>query len=481
MSRRALAAPPLTAFAWSQAQRGARAFSPGSSPMTMMSGAVLAADLAVVLATSCLAYLLRHGPVAITLEVAAGTVLAAVLTANLLKMAGCYGPLLTARTTVQIARALQGWCLVFAALLAFAYLTKTSEQFSRAWVITWFLGAVAGLVIVRVWAAARMRHWRRMGKLARTLAVVDLDGRGAALARRMLEGSAGEMQLLGVFSPRAGSRSGVKELLGLARLFRVDEVIVAVTDDVHHEVSAVLTQLGTIPTNVRLGLPMPALAVPPRDASLLFGQPVLTIYSRPLGDWSRVAKRVEDLVVSVLALVFIAPLVVLVAVAVKLDSPGPVLFRQRRLGFNNNVITVFKFRSMTHRAAADDDVAQARRTDPRVTRVGRILRRTSIDELPQLLNVLRGEMSLVGPRPHALAHNEQYAALIDGYLGRHRVQPGITGWAQVNGLRGETDTLDKMQRRVEHDLAYTADWSLALDIKILALTVFVTLFDRNAY
>jgi putative colanic acid biosynthesis UDP-glucose lipid carrier transferase len=158
-----------------------------------------------------------------------------------------------------------------------------------------------------------------------------------------------------------------------------------------------------------------------------------------------------------------------------------VLFRQRRYGFNNNPITVFKFRTMRHDQADDRLVPQARRNDPRVTRVGAFLRRTSLDELPQLINVLRGEMSLVGPRPHAVAHNEQYAHVIDDYLSRHRVKPGITGWAQVNGLRGETDTPDKMRRRVQYDLYYIDNWSLYLDFKILALTPFVGLVHKNAY
>ena len=209
--------------------------------------------------------------------------------------------------------------------------------------------------------------------------------------------------------------------------------------------------------------------------------PMLTIYRRPFTSWSRIVKRAEDMILGTAATVLLAPVMLLIAIAVKLDSPGPALFRQQRLGFNNNVITVFKFRTMKHRSAPETGVPQAQRGDPRVTRLGRILRRTSLDELPQLLNVLNGAMSLVGPRPHALAHNEQYAELIDDYLGRHRVQPGITGWAQVNGLRGETDTLDKMQRRVEFDLAYIDNWSVLMDLRIMVLTALSLVFDRDVY
>jgi exopolysaccharide biosynthesis polyprenyl glycosylphosphotransferase len=186
------------------------------------------------------------------------------------------------------------------------------------------------------------------------------------------------------------------------------------------------------------------------------------------------------LALSLVVLTIAAPAMLLIAIAIRLDSPGPALYRQQRFGFNGNRFAVLKFRTMVA-SAGDQAPAQARRGDPRVTRVGGLLRRTSLDELPQLLNVLRGDMSLVGPRPHAVSHNEYYAGLIDGYLARHRVKPGITGWAQVNGLRGETDTLEKMERRVEHDLHYIDNWSLLLDLEILVRTIFVGFVHRNAY
>jgi len=207
---------------------------------------------------------------------------------------------------------------------------------------------------------------------------------------------------------------------------------------------------------------------------------VLTVRQSSCTGINKVIKRVEDVVLSSVLLFMLAPLLLTVAACVKLSSPGPVLFRQKRLGFNNNVIEVLKFRTMVVRTE-EAGVPQATKDDPRVTRIGRFLRRSSIDELPQLLCVLNGDMSLVGPRPHALAHNDQYAAVIDNYLGRHRVQPGITGWAQVNGFRGETDTLDKMQSRVEHDMAYIDNWSIQLDIRILLATAFSSAAYKNAY
>ena len=471
------------AYTWIEAQAGARAVSPGSSPVKLLGGAMAAADAAVVLASSVAAYLIRHGNITMSEEVAVTTLLAAVLTVNSMALAGCYTRHITALLAPQVGRAMQGWSLVFVILLVVAYLAKVSDGFSRVWAVGWYVAVLFGIALVRAAAAAKVRHWRQRGKLARTVAVVDLAGTGDDLARRLLDSSVGEMRLVGVFSmqPAAGRRNGIADLLAVSRLFRVDEVIIAASGAPGELVDAAIRTIGTIPTHVRLCLDMPRTAATPLDAGLLYGEPVVTVYHRPMMGWSRVAKRAEDLVLTVLALIVLAPLMLLIALLVKLDSPGPVLFRQARLGFNNNVITVYKFRTMLHRTSADTEVRQAQRNDPRFTRLGRFLRRTSLDELPQLFNVLQDGMSLVGPRPHALAHNDQYAALIDGYLGRHRVQPGITGWAQVNGFRGETDTLEKMQRRVEHDLTYIDGWSLMLDLRILFMTVFNPSSQQNAF
>ena len=203
------------------------------------------------------------------------------------------------------------------------------------------------------------------------------------------------------------------------------------------------------------------------------------VYDTPFRGWRRVLKRIEDVCLSALFLVVLAPVMVLVALAVKLTSRGPVLFRQRRHGEDGAEIEVLKFRSMT---VMEDgaDVVQARYNDPRITKVGGFLRRTSLDELPQFINVLLGSMSLVGPRPHAIAHNELYRTRILEYMRRHKVKPGITGWAQVNGFRGETDTLEKMVARVEHDLEYITNWSLWMDLKIVLLTVFGRKVRQNA-
>jgi len=210
------------------------------------------------------------------------------------------------------------------------------------------------------------------------------------------------------------------------------------------------------------------------------GVPVVGICETPFTGTNELVKRISDIVIASVILVLISPLLVAIAIGVKLSSPGPVLFKQRRNGLDGHEIVVYKFRSM--RTMEDGDVVpQATRNDPRVTRFGAFLRRTSFDELPQFFNVLAGTMSIVGPRPHAVTHNKEYRQIIKAYMVRHKVKPGITGWAQVNGQRGETDTVEKMRMRVEYDLEYLRNWSLGLDLKIIVSTIRVLFFDRQAY
>jgi Undecaprenyl-phosphate glucose phosphotransferase len=269
------------------------------------------------------------------------------------------------------------------------------------------------------------------------------------------------------------------DLLSLVRRSQVDEVIVACPEVPIPE--SVLRRLGVLPVNVRIWGDFPRSWRTDATGEKLTPAPLLTVFERPMSGWSGVVKRVEDLILSGAALLVFGPVMLFIAAAIWVESGSPVIFRQKRFGFSSNEITVYKFRTMVPSAGGDPKSAQARRNDPRVTRVGRFLRRTSLDELPQLINVLRGDMSLVGPRPHAISHNEYYATVIDGYLARHRVKPGITGWAQVNGLRGETDTLEKMQRRIDYDLDYIDRWSLSFDVKILLKTAMVGFVHRNAY
>jgi len=476
---------PLAAQAWSQAKAGARALSIGVEPMRLLADGLWVADALIVLTAAMLASLLRQGLTPIPLEVYLSAVLAAVLTVNAMQISGAYAGVLNKGFAAQVGKVVRAWSLVFAVLMLLGYVTKTSESYSRLWAGTWYGGALFGFAATRAWSITQTKRWRRQGRLTRTVAVVELgsNGDGMELVRRLQSSSPGEIHLVGLFSEERSSiqRNGIQDLIALAQLFRIDEVLVTVSGQSGANISSAIRRLGTIPTNVRICPWVAELGLPVRDVGFFMQNAVMTIYRRPFTSWNRVVKRAEDIVLGTVMMLLLSPILLLIALFVKLDSSGPALFKQKRLGFNNNVLIVYKFRTMKHRPSLNDAVPQAQRGDPRVTRVGRFLRRSSLDELPQLLNVLKGEMSLVGPRPHAIAHNEQYAVLIDDYLGRHRVQPGITGWAQVNGLRGETDTLDKMQRRVEFDLAYIDRWSILMDLKIIMLTALSLVFDRDVY
>jgi exopolysaccharide biosynthesis polyprenyl glycosylphosphotransferase len=238
-----------------------------------------------------------------------------------------------------------------------------------------------------------------------------------------------------------------------------------------------------MPVDIRLAANT-KLRFRPHTYSFIGSVPLLDLCDKPLDDWGNVVKSVFDKIVGAVALVLLSPVMAGVAIAIKRDSKGPVLFKQKRYGFNNELIEVYKFRSMYTDMTDADASKLVTRHDPRVTPVGRFIRKTSLDELPQLFNVLNGSLSLVGPRPHAVqakAADKLYGDVVDGYFARHKVRPGITGWAQINGWRGETDTSDKIQKRVEHDLYYIDNWSVLLDLYILVRTPFSLISTDNAY
>jgi exopolysaccharide biosynthesis polyprenyl glycosylphosphotransferase len=246
-----------------------------------------------------------------------------------------------------------------------------------------------------------------------------------------------------------------------------------------------LRKLWVLPIDVRLAAHSHQLRLRPRAYSYIGAAPMLDIIDKPLADWDVVVKQIFDKVVGTLSLIGVSPILLATAIAIKLDSRGPILFKQRRNGFNNELVEVYKFRSLYVDMADLNASKLVTRNDPRVTRVGRFIRKTSIDELPQLFNVVfKGNLSLVGPRPqlmHAKAADRRYDDAVDGYFARHRVKPGITGWPQVNGWRGETDTQEKLQQRVDHDLYYIENWSLLLDLYILAITPISLMNTRNAF
>ena len=384
--------------------------------------------------------------------------------------------------------------VIFAGLAVIMFLSKAGTHFSRVLLASWLSSSIVIAILYRLAVSWLLRQLRGNGRLLRRCVLVG-GGEPACRLAEALETSATDIEIVGVFDDRDDHRSPatvghhrklgtISELVDFARLSRVDLLAVTFPLTAEARLLQVLKQLWVLPVDIRLSAHMQALRFRPRAYSYVGTVPFLDLADKPIANWDSLVKIFEDKALASIALLGLLPLMALTALAIKLDSRGPVLFRQRRYGFNNELIEVYKFRSI-HVESADPDAARlVTRDDKRVTRVGRFIRKWSIDELPQLFNVLNGTLSLVGPRPHAReakAHDRLYADVVDGYFARHRVKPGITGWAQINGWRGDTDTEEKLAHRVDHDLYYIENWSLMLDLFILAATPFALLKSDNAY
>jgi Undecaprenyl-phosphate glucose phosphotransferase len=454
-----------------------------SDVLVVAAGILRGLDVAIMPATALLAYLLRFGSLEIDLSHLVVVPFGMIIIANAMSFVQAYELRELANLRVQISKVVAGWATSFALLIAIVFFDKISDQFPRLWIGLWFALGVSASIAARFGLHAYLGRRRRAGTLAVNIAVVGADSFATQVSQRL----GGEARVVGAFAPRlgapaAGGGATVDALVSLARRTRIDEILVHLPEKRDTTFNAMLERLGELPVNVHLCPDLSDLGISPRKLSVVREAVMINVFERPLAGWGSILKRIEDSVLSLLLLFLFAPLMGMIALAVKLDSRGPVFFRQQRFGFNNNPIWIYKFRTM-HVAPAESDpqVTQAQRDDKRVTRLGRVLRRTSLDELPQLINVLKGDMSLVGPRPHAIAHNEYYATCINRYLHRHRVKPGITGWAQVNGLRGETPTIDLMHARVKHDLFYIENWSIWFDLWILVRTFAVGFVHPNAY
>ena len=395
-----------------------------------------------------------------------------------------------------MARLMLAWTTGFLLFFAVTFFFKFGSEVSRGFAALWLLIGMAVIAAERALLARWIDRMVAKGRIVKRAVVVGGGELGRALIQELRAADIGEVKLLGVFDDRNDSRATsdveglpklgtVDDLLEFARTTRLDLVIFALPITAEERIQKMLRKLWVLPIDIRLAAHAQRVKFRPHAYSYVGTVPVLDLYDRPIADWDVLVKLVFDKVVGALALIALSPVLALTALAVKLDSKGPVLFKQTRLGFNNEAIAVYKFRSMFVQSLDASATKLVTRDDDRVTRVGRFIRKTSIDELPQLFNVVfTGNLSLVGPRPHALsakAANLKYDEAVDGYFARHRVKPGITGWAQVNGWRGETDTEEKIQNRVEHDLYYIEHWSIWLDIYILAKTPFAVLFGKNAY
>jgi Undecaprenyl-phosphate glucose phosphotransferase len=397
----------------------------------------------------------------------------------------------------QMTRMISSWTFVFLLFIGASFFAKLGGEISRLWLSAFFFLGLALLIAGRLFLRALVRRWARQGRLDRRTIVVGADESGEALIEALRVQDDSDLEILGVFDDRNDGRAldtcagspklgKVDDIVEFARRTRVDLVLFALPISAETRILEMLKKLWVLPVDIRLSAHTNKLRFRPRSYSYLGKVPTLDVFEAPITDWDLVMKWMFDHFVGGLVLLLAAPVMALVALAVKLDSRGPVLFRQKRFGFNNERIDVFKFRSLYHDQADPMASKVVTKNDSRVTRVGRFIRKTSLDELPQLFNVvLKGNLSLVGPRPHAVQGKLQsrlFDEAVDGYFARHRVKPGITGWAQINGWRGEVDSEEKIQKRVEFDLYYIENWSVLLDFYIFLKTPLALLTrSENAY
>jgi Undecaprenyl-phosphate glucose phosphotransferase len=393
----------------------------------------------------------------------------------------------------QMTRMISSWAFVFLLFIGASFFAKLGSEISRLWLSAFFFVGLAVLIAERLALRGLVRRWARQGRLDRRTVIVGSDDNGERLVDALTNQHDSDIHVLGVFDDRNDSRaldtcSGspklgkVDDIVELARRTRIDLVLFALPISAETRILDMLKKLWVLPLDIRLSAHTNKLRFRPRSYSYLGQVPTLDVFEAPITDWDLVMKWLFDHVVGAVVLLMASPVMALVALAIKLDSPGPVLFRQKRFGFNNERIDVFKFRSLYHHQADPTASKVVTKNDPRVTRVGRFIRKTSLDELPQLFNVVfKSNLSLVGPRPHAVQGKLQsrlFDEAVDGYFARHRVKPGITGWAQINGWRGEIDNEEKIQKRVEFDLYYIENWSVLFDLFILLKTP-IALMTRN--
>ena len=393
-------------------------------------------------------------------------------------------------TMRKISRIYFDWIVKAGLLLFFGYASRYLDFFDSGILVTWFWLAPTSQVAVHLLLRQIAPSILKIQGETKYAVVVGINEQSMELAQRLKDDPYSNTKILGFFDDRIASRlphpyersviGKIKELPQFVNENKIPLIYLSLPMSTQPRIMALLDGLRDTTASIYFVPDIFVTDLIQGRLSTVSGLPVVAVCESPFTGFNGVIKRLSDIVLSLLILALIAPVLLIIALGIKLTSPGPVIFKQRRYGLDGHQIIVYKFRSMT---VTEDGttIQQAQKHDRRITPLGAILRKTSLDELPQFINVLQGRMSVVGPRPHAVAHNEQYRKLIDGYMVRHKVKPGITGWAQVNGYRGETEVLDKMKKRIDFDLDYLRNWSLRLDLYIVLKTVQVVVKDRHAY
>lgn len=479
------------------AARGPDKVLPAPISMEIVSGVLRAFDAVAVLGAGLAALLLAAPDLAMSTSYYVTLSLFGALAAmNALHLAGSYKTVLLRQRRVAWPQILLAW-VGSSTAMALAILASGgagSEQ-NWVWMALWFTIGLFLPVLARTCLALRMDYWSKAGRLRRRVAILGTGPAGQQLLRKINSAVDADATVVGLYDDRPAQatagwrghavRGNCEDLVEDIRRQRIDMVLIASPQASGRGLDDVIARLRCVAVDVCLVPDVENLrSLPGKGVEQFCDIPLVSVERRRFRDWQGVLKDVEDRVFAACIILLISPLLAGIAVAIRLDSPGPIIFRQKRYGLNNRLIEVLKFRTMYHHKSDPNATQLTRRNDPRVTRVGAFLRRTSLDELPQFFNVLFGDMSVVGPRPHATlckAGGVLYQDAVENYDWRHRVKPGITGWAQVNGWRGETETVEQIRKRVEHDIYYIENWSLLLDIQIILRTIFGGFTGTKAY
>ena len=407
---------------------------------------------------------------------------------------GLYRPELINQRSFQLRRMQKLTVACVLALATIGFTLDVTHYFSRTWLFSWLALLLLLLPAQRLLFSILILRWCRTGRITRNVAVIGNTRQASKLLEVIADASEPWVRMIGVFDDRSEARSDepdmniamgrTNELEKLVRDNHIDEIVVALPDYAEERIIELLRRIEHLPVKVSICPNFIGLRLGSVRAGTLAGVPILAVYEVPISGWRTIIKSIFDYSLGSIAMVFATPVMLAIAICIKLESKGPIFFAQDRVGFNGKIFKVYKFRSMYTDMVDKNADTLVGPGDPRVTRVGRFLRRTSLDELPQLLNVMTGTMSLVGPRPHALnakAAGVRYEESTERYLVRHKVKPGITGWAQVNGWRGETSTTESIRKRTEFDLLYVYNWSVYFDLIILIRTVWAVISGKNAH
>jgi Undecaprenyl-phosphate glucose phosphotransferase len=473
---------------------------PGGQPAwtlseSIVSGLVRAAD-ALILGTISVVFLALYvDPINVNYQhYAVAVAIQTAMTVGAFQYAGLYEFHTIVSWPTRMRRMLAMLALVALVLVAVAFAMQISQDFSRVWFFGSVVVAATAVGGARGLAKLIIDRLGRSGRLVRNIAIVGAGDQADHLVTNVRQHEMPWNRVIGIFDDRKTRINpeinglpvlgDMDDLVNYVRAGKIHDVVITLPWSADQRLVSIIHRLRVLPVHIYLGSDLICYHFPRHRQEFFDGVPVMHIASAPLTGWNGLIKLLEDKLLAGMILLMFAPIMLLIGLAIKLDSPGPVFFRQKRYGFNNQLIEVWKFRSMYHHLRDDNADRLTTKRDPRVTRVGAFLRRTSLDELPQLINVLRGDMSIVGPRPHAIkakAGGRLYEEVVAEYAVRHKVKPGLTGWAQVNGWRGETEVEEQIIKRVEHDLYYIENWSLWLDIKILLMTTIYGWSGSRAY